>query len=255
MPDPAPFAPGAPCWIDLTTSDPDRSRAFYGELFGWVSEDAGEEFGHYINFFKDGKGAAGGMGRGPGMEGPDAWSVYLASDDAEVTLKAATDHGAGVIVPAMPVADLGTMAVVSDPGQAAIGIWQPGTHKGFGVLGEPGSPSWFELHTRNYAAAVDFYRDVFHWDAHTMSDVPEFRYTTLGEGESQKAGIMDATAFLPEGIPSHWAVYFEVEDTDKALAQVVQLGGQIVVPAEDTPYGRIAQASDPTGAQFRLRTG
>ena len=25
---------GAPCWIDLFTSDPDTSRAFYRDLFG-----------------------------------------------------------------------------------------------------------------------------------------------------------------------------------------------------------------------------
>jgi len=38
--DVAPF--GAPCWIDLFTSDPDKSRAFYGELFGWEAKDTGE---------------------------------------------------------------------------------------------------------------------------------------------------------------------------------------------------------------------
>ena len=32
---------GAPCWVDLFTSDPDATRAFYGELFGWKSESAG----------------------------------------------------------------------------------------------------------------------------------------------------------------------------------------------------------------------
>ena len=46
------------------------------------------------------------------------------------------------------------MAVVTDPGGAAIGIWQPGLHKGFGIYDEPGTPSWFELHTRDYDASV-----------------------------------------------------------------------------------------------------
>ena len=33
---------GAPCWVDLTTSDTDRSRRFYAELLGWelTSESA-----------------------------------------------------------------------------------------------------------------------------------------------------------------------------------------------------------------------
>ena len=45
---------GAPCWIDLNTSDLDRAVRFYGELFGWTAEDAGEDYGHYHNLSKDG---------------------------------------------------------------------------------------------------------------------------------------------------------------------------------------------------------
>ena len=85
-----------------------------------------------------------------------------------------------------------------------------------------------------------------------MSDTPEFRYTTLDEGEEQLAGMMDASGFLPEGVPAHWSVYFGVDNTDAALKQAVDLGATIIVPAEDTPYGRLATAADPTGALFKL---
>jgi predicted enzyme related to lactoylglutathione lyase len=246
---------GAPCWIDLSTSDPDKSKAFYGELFGWTAEDAGEEYGGYVNFSKDGLPVAGGM-RNDGQSGmPDTWSVYLASENAQATVEAAAAHGGQVVVPAMPVMELGTMAVVTDPGQAAIGVWQPGLHKGFGIIAEPGAPSWFELHTRAYEASVKFYRDVFKWDTHVAGDSPEFRYTTLGEGEGQQAGIMDASSFLPAGSSASWSIYFGADDTDKALAKIVDLGGSIVQPAEDTPYGRLAAATDATGALFKLVAG
>jgi predicted enzyme related to lactoylglutathione lyase len=246
---------GAPCWIDLYTSDPDRSRAFYGELFGWTSESAGEEYGGYINFHKDGVPVAGAM-RNDGEAGmPDAWTVYLAAEDAKEAVDAAAAHGGQVHLPAMDVLELGVMALVADVGGAAIGIWQPGLHGGFGVLGEPGAPSWFELHTRDHAATVRFYEEVFHWDTHVASDTPEFRYTTLGEGEGQLAGIMDATDFLPEGVPAHWSIYFGVADTDAALASIVDLGGSVVDPAQDTPFGRLATATDPTGARFKLVAG
>jgi predicted enzyme related to lactoylglutathione lyase len=246
---------GAPCWVDLFTSEPDKSRAFYERLFGWTSEDAGEEYGGYINFLKDGIPVAGCM-RNDGQSGsPDLWSVYLATDDAKATADAAAANGGQVLVPPMDVMELGTMVLMTDVGQAAIGAWQPGLHKGFGILGEPGTPSWFELFTRDYDASVRFYREVFKWDAHVAGDTPEFRYTTLGEGDTVMAGIMDATAFLPEAVPAHWSVYFGVDDTDAALAQIVDLGGAIVVPAEDTPYGRLAQAADPTGARFKLVAG
>jgi predicted enzyme related to lactoylglutathione lyase len=47
-------------------------------------------------------------------------------------------------------------------------------------------------------------------------------------------------------------VYFGTADTDATLARIDELGGSTVVPAEDTPYGRLATAADPTGAIFKL---
>lgn len=242
---------GSPCWVDLMTSDTERGRSFYGQLFGWTAEEPAEEFGGYFSFTKDGVRVAGCMASQPGG-GPDIWSVYLASDDAEKTVDAATANGGQVHVQPMVVGDLGTMAVLGDPGGAGIGVWQPGLHKGFGVLGEADTPSWFELHTRDYQVAVEFYRNVFRWDTEAVSDTPEFRYTILTHGDDELAGIMDSADFLPEGVPAHWSVYFGVEDTDAALAKVVELGGSILKAAEDTPYGRLAAAADPTGAEFRL---
>ena len=243
---------GAPCWIDLYSSDTAKATAFYGGLLGWRAEPPQEGFGGYFTFTKDGKHVGGCM-LNDGQAGmPDAWTVHLMSDDIDATAEAAAAHGGTVRVPPMQVAENGSFAMLGDPGQASIGVWQPGAMAGFEVRDEIGTPSWFELHTRDYEAAVAFYRDVFEWDAHTASDTPEFRYTTLGEGDDQLAGIMDASAFLPEGDPAFWSVYFRVADTDAALSQVVELGGTIVRRAEDTPYGRLAEATDPTGTLFKL---
>ena len=192
------------------------------------------------------------MPKQAGVEAPETWSVYLATDDAQKTLEAATAHGGQIMLPAMAVADLGTMGMVADAGGAAIGLWQPGLHKGFGVFGEAGTPSWFELLTRDYQASVAFYRDVFGWDTQTVGDTPEFRYTIMQHGPDQLAGIMDASAFLPEGAPAGWSVYFGTDDADASLAEVTRLGGSVIRPAEDTPYGRLAEAADPTGVHFKL---
>jgi len=243
---------GAPCWVDLFTSDPDRSRAFYTELFGWKAEEPNAEFGGYFNFSKDDVLVAGGM-RNDGSSGaPDMWSVYLATANTQATIDAAVAHGSQVVVPAMPVGELGTMAVITDPGGATIGMWQPGLHKGFGIFDEADTPGWFELHTRDYDTSVAFYRDVFGWDAHVVGDSPEFRYTTLGEGDGQLAGIMDASSYLPAGVPAAWSVYFRVADADDTLRRIADLGGTVTEPAQDTPYGRLAAANDPTGARFKL---
>lgn len=243
---------GAPCWVDLMTSDVPGARAFYGELFGWEAEGPQEQFGGYFNFTKNGGRVGGGMAK---MQSdlPDVWSVYLTTDDAKQTVDAAAARGSQTLVSPMDVGTLGTMAVVTDPTGAAIGMWQPGDHRGFSTIGEHGTPGWFELHARAYAECLGFYRDVFGWTTETVGDTDEFRYAVLKNGEEMYAGIMDASSFLPPEVPAHWAVYFAVDDTDAALAKIAELGGKTVQPAEDTPYGRLAGATDPYGAQFRLR--
>ncbi|HYA44929.1 MAG TPA: VOC family protein, partial [Acidimicrobiales bacterium] len=124
--------------------------------------------------------------------------------------------------------------------------------QGFRSIDEPGAPSWFELHTRDYSRAVDFYRQVFRWDIDVFSDSDEMRYTVLKIGEDQLAGIMDVTGSLSEGTPGYWQVYFRTKDTDAAIATVAKLGGQVIRPGEDTPYGRLAASADPMGARFAL---
>ncbi len=244
--------PGAPCWIELFSSDLDRNRSFYEQLFGWTSEAAGEELGGYVTFSKDGVAVAGAMANDGQSGYPDTWTVYLASEDTETTLKSASNSGGQVLLGPMQIADIGHMGVVADPGGAAIGVWQPGTFHGFGVVDEPNAPGWFELFTRDFDAAVGFYREVFGWDTREMGDSDDFRYTVLQHGDAQLAGIMDAGGFLPEGTPAQWSIYFRVADADATLARVEELGGSIVQPAEDTTYGRLAQATDPVGTRFKL---
>ena len=52
---------GAPCWMDLSTSDATVAREFYPALFGWTAEAPSEEFGGYFMFNHKGVPVAGGM--------------------------------------------------------------------------------------------------------------------------------------------------------------------------------------------------
>jgi len=253
MPDRDSAPVGAPCWADLWTSDVEGSRRFYSELFGWEAQAPSPEFGGYFMFTRNGVPVAGGMGDMGDMRANNSWKVYLAVEDAAKAVETAEANGAHVVAPTMAVADLGVQAVLIDPTGATVGIWQPGSFPGFTVLKEPGAPNWFELLTRDYAGAIDFYRTVFHWDTRVASDSDEFRYTTVrAPGGDDLAGVMDAKAFLPEGAPADWAIYWEA-NVDEAVAKAKALGGSVVMEPQDTPYGRLAALADPAGAQFKLR--
>jgi predicted enzyme related to lactoylglutathione lyase len=249
---------GSPCWADLWTSDVAGSRAFYSEVFGWEAQEPSPEFGGYFMFTRDGVPVAGAMGDMGDMPATNTWKVYLNTDDLSKALQVATDEGAQILGPAMPIADLGIQAVLTDPSGANVGLWEPGTFPGFTVLGEHGAPSWFELQTRDYPTASDFYRTVFHWEIEETEAVAEnisFRYALVRNPDAQGelAGLMDASSFPNDGAPAGWSIYWEVDDPQATIATVVKLGGTVVSGPEETPYGRIATVTDPCGAEFRLR--
>lgn len=252
---PAHLAPtGAPCWIDLFSSETDRAAAFYGGVFGWTAESAGEEYGGYVNFFRNGVMIAG-MMRNDGSAGmPDAWTTYLSVADAKATAEAAVAAGGQVHLEPMDVMGLGTMGLVADPGGASVGLWQAGSFAGYGLYDEPGTPAWHELHTRDYAAVVEFYRTVFGVAPLSVGDTDEFRYSQLMTGELAYAGVMDGRGFLPGGVPSSWQTYIRVDDVDATIATATGLGGRCTEPAMDTPFGRLAALVDPTGATIKLMT-
>ncbi len=248
---------GAPCWTDLWTSDVEGSRSFYSALFGWEALEPSPEFGGYFMFTNDGVPVAGAMGDMGDMRANDAWKIYLSTDDVSTLVRRAEGMGGVFFGPPMPVADLGVQVVFNDATGAQLGAWQPGVFHGFGVLEAHATPSWFELHTNDFARAVSFYENVFGVRTITMSDTDDFRYATIRSEESELdiAGILDAKSMLGESGTSYWTTYWEVDDIDETASRLVTLGGSVIDAPIDTPYGRMATVADPCGAQFRLRTG
>ncbi|NNG19918.1 VOC family protein [Naumannella sp. ID2617S] len=247
--------PGAPIWIDLSTSDTEAAKKFYGELFGWEFADTGEEFGHYQIISCNGAPVGGAMSSEMGDgTAPTAWGVYLRTNDSATTVQAVKDNGGQVLVNAMPVGDLGTMAIYLDPSGAAIGSWEVDQFGGFELPLTPGTPRWFELMSTDYDKAAPFYQRVFGWELTPMggTDGQAFRYDTFGAGDDAVCGICDAAPFLPAGMPSFWRMYLGVVDTDQAVARINELGGRLLDGPEDTPFGRIATVADPQGAMFQI---
>ncbi|MDO5627214.1 MAG: VOC family protein [Mobilicoccus sp.] len=246
---------GAPAWVDLSTSDPEGARTFYGDLFGWTITDQGEEYGHY-HLIHAGDALVGGLMSTVGMtcpeggEVPTSWDVYLQTSDIEATTAAARSAGAKVIVEPMPVGPRGSMAVVVDPAGAAVGLWQPGEVGGMDLPLRPGTAVWFECMTLDFDAAEPFYRDVMSWDVSRMD--ADWKYSTHGAEETAYAGLGDARGVFADGVPSHWRVYLATDDLTRDLARMDELGAEIVDGPVDSPYGPLATIRDPQGATFQL---
>lgn len=244
---------GTPCWVDLSTTDPDGARTFYGDLFGWDLQVGSPETGHYTMALKDGRPAA----AINGMPAPDgqhtAWVTYLATDDLDVTWAGAMAAGANQVMAPDDVMTFGRMAFAVDPAGAVFGMWQAGDHTGFQVCNEASTVSWNELMTRDYEGAKSFYGNVFGHKYDVVEMPPEFQYSTFNVGADMVGGIGTLPAEVPAEVPPHWNVYFGTDDADETIAAVTRLGGSVLQPVMDTPYGRLAQVRDPQGAVFSIR--
>ena len=147
-------------------------------------------------------------------------------DDIEATLIAAAAAGGRVLHEPTAVADMGQWALLEDPSGAEVAVWQAGSFAGFEIVNEPGAPCWFELHTKDFAAAVPFYEKVFGWKVTSIGDSDEFRMVVFGEQGTAGAGIFDAARIAADP-RSQWIVYLAVADADAAASLVTANGGTV----------------------------
>ena len=118
---------GAPCWIDLMTSDPDKTAAFYTALFGWTVDDPGPDYGGYkiLQRGSDDENGVGGLMANQDSSQPTSWHPYVAVEDVDATLAKAKELGGSVVLEAMDVPNVGRIAVIQDPTGAVLGVIKP----------------------------------------------------------------------------------------------------------------------------------
>src|SRR5690606_7828705 len=89
------FAPGAPCWFDVTARDISAAAAFYSGVFGWEATDLGAEAGHYTILHQGGVPVAGiAPATAPdGSTAPPVWTVYFRVEDIDAAVATAAEAG------------------------------------------------------------------------------------------------------------------------------------------------------------------
>lgn len=253
---------GFPGWVDLSTSDQAGATAFYCDLFGWTAQDRPTDMGTtYTMLSKDGQLVAG-LGPQPQDQVaagiPPAWVVYVLVGDVDEVVAATPDAGGTVVAAAFDVMTSGRMAVVSDPSGAMLGLWQPKDHQGADVFNVPGTFTWPELQTRDIAAALPYYEELFgwRWEQQSVEDMPYLVAHLDAKGDAAEgtdttvAGAMSTPPGVPDDVPSLWGVYFAVTSCDLTVSEAQAKGGSVVMGPMDMPMGRWALLADPQGGMF-----
>jgi predicted enzyme related to lactoylglutathione lyase len=245
------YVQGTPNWIDLSATDQDAAKDFYGELFGWTFDDQPMPEGVYSMAVKEG-GLVGAISVLPpdlaAQNSPAMWNTYLAVDDVDATLARVDAAGGKTVTAAVDVPDAGRMAFVIDPTGAPLALWQAGNHIGATLVNESGSVIWNDLRTDDVGAAAAFYEAVFGLTADAQ-DWDATPYVSLRAGADAVAGI---SARADEEAPNEWQIYFAVDDTEAVTAHARSLGARVILEPTDTPIGPMATMADPQGAVFNV---
>jgi uncharacterized protein len=252
------LTPGTPCWASLLVHELEGSQEFYHRLFGWEFHSGPQQLGPYVRAMVDGQEVAGLGEIAPGRRLRAAWLPYMASDDADATADLIRERGGTVAVGPLDADTAGRMAIAADTMGATFGVWQTTPHEhgddrqGPAEAPVPGSPVWYELVTRDTSPADQFYPAVFGYEATEDEAGTDGGYVTFHLNGKPVAGVQGVGRDLPRDRGPYWKTYFAVTDTDATIRRVAALGGSVVHAPGDSPYGRVATAADPEGAQFSV---
>ncbi len=118
--------PGALCWHELQTNDPEAAERFYTQLFGWNSQTSSAKLEFEYTEFKSGNGSGAGMIQIQEEWGevPPNWAVYFGVADFDASLEKTKQLGGQPLMDPMDIEGVGRFAFVQDPQGASFAIIQ-----------------------------------------------------------------------------------------------------------------------------------
>lgn len=261
---------GSPNWVDLETSNVDRSRTFYRDLFGWSFRDRfsipARPDGRTVDQESAQASSIAVLGGKPSaelhdrndsfndMKLPAKWEPFVHVIDLKSTLRRVELAGGQVLSGPTDRGSMAVVATIADPFDAVLSLWQPRDSPGSANLHSVGSLTWLDLETPDVEGAARFYRAVFDWTATEQpmgmrADGSFDSYTVFATSLGPVAGVVRSTV---QGIPASWCPSFSVIDTDIMAHTATRYGAVVMSEPYDLPVGRQAVIVDPEGAVFSL---
>ena len=249
-------APNRFVWYELMTSDDQAAEAFYRQVIGWQTADAGMPGMRYTLLSAGGAVIAGLMtlpqaaceaGARPG------WVGYIGVADVDAMALRLQQAGGKLYRPPEDIPGVGRFAVVADPHGASFCLFRgnEAEQPPQPPLGTPGSVGWNELSAGDLVSAWAFYSSLFGWTTDSDMDMGERGvYRLFAAGGPAIGGMMTKPPQVPQ---PGWLVYFNVEAIDAAMARVTAGGGQVLNGPMEVPGPMwILQCLDPQGAAFAM---
>jgi len=244
------YTHGRMVWRELITTDVERARAFYGELFDWKI-DGGMDMGPAGTYFiaKLGEAMVAGIMKAPQeMGGMSAWMSVVSVADVDATAVAAKENGGKVLNAPSTIPTVGRYATIADADGSVLSLLK--SESGDTPAGRPNVSEfcWETLNTSDKDRAIAFYGKVFGWKTMAGPAGEGSVFTVDGSREGQVADIQ-----LAQGFPPCWLTYVVVEKLEHSRERAEKLGAKVMMPLIEVPtVGRIAVIADPTGGAIGL---
>lgn len=251
------FDEGTFCWLDLSTTDLNGAKKFYGGLFGWTFKDIpmgndGEVYAIASIKGNDICGLSKATQDGPGAQGRTHWNSYVSVHNVDQIFGRAKELKAKALMPPADVMNAGRMAIVQDPTGAPICFWQP--KEAIGNQADPwapGSACWYELYTTDIDLAGKFYCDLLGWTIKS-GNLTDHKYYEISKQKKAFGGMMALPKEM-QGTPSHWLNYFAVSDCQGSTQKATQLGARVLMKPKTIPeVGMFAAFQDPQNGPFAI---
>jgi len=255
--------PGKVIWHDLITANPEASQAFYESLFGWEFERIAVPTGmfseaSYYVISRGGK-VIGGMVDQNDLKTKAnlaQWVVVLATDNIERSIITVKAQGGTVFGDVFDLKARGRMAVAKDDQGALFALLQtPESDPADRASVAAGDFLWNELWTNDVNTAAGFYRTFMPYSEAGHPEADAHGYRVLTAHGKPRAGILKMPV---EKLDPTWVSYLRVADEqalESILAKVEDLGGTILLPAQDRlAGGKAALIAGPSGAGIAIQT-
>jgi hypothetical protein len=241
-------------WIDLMTADLAGSKKFYGELFGWEFPALGQDADGYAIAYKDGEAVAGMAAREPKPDQArqSRWIAYMSVADVPSAVKRVVEQGGQVLIAPKNLPDRGEMTILADPDGAPFGLINAAGGDPADFLPVVGDWIWALYQSPDAASAAAFYQGLGNYEVVShglLGQAPHYLFVADGYARASVAEIPAERS----GMQPDWLYFVRVSSVADSLAQVVKLGGRILMhPKPDVLDGRLAIVVDPAGAAFGM---
>lgn len=223
-------------WMDLVSTDLALSAGFYDQVFSWRLSTPGDHHaGNYQMLSVDDAYLAG-IEEITSAKGPARWTVFIITSAMADLISRVTRNGGAVTFEPEAIAELGIVAMITDPLGATLGVWQPGTFDPRKVPDVDGRFLSAHRKTSDIEVVGDFLRDVLGWTENWHDD-QAVHFATGG-----------GSAVLSSGPPGEWVPVLGVSSLDRTTEAIRRAGG---THGPDSAKG-IVEACDPMGATFLL---